>query len=65
MQFEFMAALSGGTTKGDLKEGHGTTFYSRLAYDQTFKNDSKFRLSGSIYTVDHTENGPGAWPDFT
>ena len=61
---EFMAALSGGTTKGDLKEGHGTAFYSKLAYDKTFENDFRFRLSGSIYTVDHSGNGPGSWPNF-
>ncbi|MFW7381119.1 MAG: hypothetical protein ACOH5I_20055 [Oligoflexus sp.] len=62
--FEWMLGVSGGTTKGDNKDGHGIALYSKLAYDTQVTESSRFRLSGSYYQVDHSDNGPSAYPSF-
>jgi hypothetical protein len=61
---ELLIGTTGGTTKGDNKDGHGFALYSKLAYDTNFASDGRFRLSGSYYQVDHSDNGPSAYPGF-
>jgi hypothetical protein len=51
-----MGGLSGGTTKGDIMKGHGIALYGKLAYDKHISKDLRFRLSGSVYSVDHSDN---------
>ena len=51
-----MGGLSGGTTKGDIMKGHGYALYGKLAYDKHIFKDLQFRLSGSVYSVDHSDN---------
>ena len=62
--YEFLVGYTGGTTKGDNKDGHGFATYSKLAYDTGANANNRFRLSGSIYQVDHSDNGPSSYPTF-
>jgi hypothetical protein len=57
--FMLMGGLSGGTTKGDILKGHGYALYGKLAYDKHLLKNLRFRLSGSVYTVDHSDNPAG------
>jgi hypothetical protein len=57
--FMLMGGLSGGTTKGDILKGHGYALYGKLAYDKHLLKDLRFRLAGSVYTVDHSDNPAG------
>jgi hypothetical protein len=51
-----MGGLSGGTTTGDIMKGHGYALYGKLAFDKQLLKDLQFRLSGSVYSVDHSNN---------
>jgi hypothetical protein len=62
--FELLLGTTGGTTKGDNKDDHGFAVYTKLAYDTDISDASRFRLSASYYTVDHSDNGPSAYPGF-
>jgi len=54
--FMLMGGFSGGTTKGDILKGHGYALYGKLAYDKHLLKDLRFRLSGSVYSVNHSDN---------
>jgi hypothetical protein len=54
--WEWLIGVSGGTTKGDTNDKHGLGTYTKLAYDKKFKEDQRFRASGSVYRVDHSKN---------
>jgi hypothetical protein len=51
-----MGGLSGGTTTGNIMKGHGYALYGKIAFDKHLLKDLQFRLSGSVYSVDHSNN---------
>jgi len=51
-----MLGISNGTTKGDTQVGHGIALHGKLFVTPM---EGLVRLSGSFYTVDHSQNGTG------
>jgi hypothetical protein len=54
--WEWLIGVTGGTTKGDTNDKHGMGTYTKLAYDLKKSIDQQFRVSGSLYRVDHSSN---------
>lgn len=54
--WEALIGVSGGTTKGDTNDNHDYGKYSKLAYDTGLVDNKLFRISGSIYSVNHAGN---------
>lgn len=51
-----MIGYNSGATTGDFTDGRRNAWLGKLAYGEL---DGPLRLSGSIYTVDQSRNGPG------